>query len=101
VITQIESSGRFKALLQHLSELHDAKESDYARPEEGYSNIRASQEWGVKPWVGAMVRLNDKVRRLQQLAKRGTLTNEGARDSFKDIAVYALIAHILYDDDNA
>ena len=44
-----------------------------------------------------MVRLNDKVRRLQSLATKGTLNNEAAIDSFMDIAVYALIARILYE----
>jgi hypothetical protein len=45
-----------------------------------------------------MVRLTDKVRRLQTLAQTGELSNEGAIDSFMDIAVYALIARVLFEE---
>jgi hypothetical protein len=48
--------------------------------------------------VGAMVRANDKVKRLQKLAKEGKLSNESARDSFMDLAVYALLALILFEE---
>jgi hypothetical protein len=45
-----------------------------------------------------MVRANDKVKRLQKLAKEGGLANESARDSFMDLAVYALLALILFEE---
>jgi hypothetical protein len=45
-----------------------------------------------------MVRANDKVKRLQKLAKEGSLANEAARDSFMDLAVYALLALILFEE---
>lgn len=86
---------RFHELLRELAELHDRKQQDYGRNEDPLANVRASEEWGIPAWVGAMVRLNDKVRRLQQYARRGSLANEGAEDSLRDIAVYALIALIL------
>jgi hypothetical protein len=54
---------------------------------------------GVKGWIGAMIRLSDKVQRLKSLAQTGQLANEGAKDSFMDIAVYALIAHVLFEQD--
>jgi hypothetical protein len=47
-----------------------------------------------------MVRLTDKVRRLQTLAQTGELSNEGAIDSFMDISVYALIARVLFEETN-
>lgn len=86
---------RFHALLTELGELHDLKQTDYGADTDPFANVRASQEWGVRPWVGALVRLNDKVHRLKQFARRGFLANESAVDSLKDIAVYALIALIL------
>jgi hypothetical protein len=58
--------------------------------------VRAAEEWGMPAWVGAMIRLNDKVCRLQKCAQVGSLANESAEDSMRDIAVYALIALILY-----
>ena len=86
---------RFHALLKELGELHDRKQADYGRDDDPLANIRGSLEWGIQPWVGALVRLNDKVRRLQRYAQKGSLANESAEDSMKDIAVYALLALIL------
>jgi len=86
---------RFHALLQELGALHDKKQQDYGTAQDPLANVRASQDWGIPPWVGSCIRLNDKVKRLQSLAKNGSLANESAEDSLKDIAVYALIALIL------
>lgn len=87
---------RFHALLDEIGRLHDKKQADYGAEGDPFANVRASQEWGVPAWVGALVRLNDKVHRLKQFAQRGTLANESAEDSMLDIAVYALIALVLY-----
>lgn len=91
------NSARFHELLGEAGALHDRKQSDYGRDADPFANIRASEEWNIAGWVGAMVRLNDKVRRLQSLVQNGSLANEAAHDSFMDIAVYALIAAVLYE----
>jgi hypothetical protein len=93
-----------KQFYNHLIEaglLHASKQRDYGRLKDPFANVRSSEEWGVKPWVGALIRLNDKVRRLQSLATNGVLANEAAVDSFMDIAVYALIARVLYEQELA
>jgi hypothetical protein len=93
---------RFLDLLWEAGELHSRKQEDYglegigSRKPDPFANVRASSEFGVKPWVGAFVRLNDKVTRLKAFARKGVLANESAEDSMKDIAVYALIGLILY-----
>lgn len=92
-----EGSARFHQILSELGELHDRKQADYGRPDDPFANVRASEEWGVAPWVGAMVRANDKVRRLQTYAQTGKLSNEGVVDSLLDLAVYAVIALVLYE----
>ncbi len=89
-----------KKFYNHLIEaglLHASKQRDYGRLKDPFANVRSSEEWGVKPWIGALIRLNDKVRRLQSLATNGALVNEAAIDSFMDICVYALIARVLYE----
>ena len=92
---------RFHAILKELADLHDKKQADYGREQDPLANIRASAEWGVPAWVGALIRLNDKVRRLQAFCQRGTLANEGAVDSLNDIAVYAILARILLEEAQA
>lgn len=91
---------RLHELLREAAELSDRKQRDYGTAADPFANVAAAGEWGIAPWVGAMVRLTDKVRRLQTFARRGTLENESAVDSFMDIAVYALIARILFENEN-
>lgn len=91
---------RFHELLKELGELHDRKQEDYGREEDPFANVRGASEWGVSPWVGAMVRAQDKVRRLQKYARTGTLTNEGVRDSFMDLAIYSLIGLRLWEEEH-
>lgn len=85
-------SERLHQLLQELGDLHDKKQKDYGSSDDPFANITASQDWNIPPHVGALLRMNDKVRRLQSWVKNGYLANEGATDSMRDIAVYALIA---------
>lgn len=89
---------RFHAHLDRLRDLHDKKAADYGKDEDPLANVRASEEWGIESWIGAMCRLTDKIRRLQTLARKGALMNESALDSFDDIAVYAILARILYEE---
>jgi hypothetical protein len=93
------NSQRFHDLLAEAGELHDRKQQDYGKGGDPFANVRASANWGMPGWVGAMVRLNDKVTRLQKVACGGTLANEGVADSMMDIAVYALIALVLFEQD--
>lgn len=92
------SSKKFYDALIQAGLLHAAKQKDYGRDDDPFSNIRSTEEWGIPGWQGAMLRLNDKVHRLQSLAQKGHLVNEAAIDSFMDIAVYALIARVLYEE---
>ena len=94
-------SARFLAILDELWALHTAKNADYGLDDDPYANVRASVAWGVPAWVGGMIRACDKVRRLMTYAIKGTLRNEGVRDSFLDLAAYAIIACILWEDEQA
>lgn len=93
-------SDRFHTILGDLGMLHDRKQADYGRDDDPFANVRASSEWGIDGWVGAMVRATDKVRRLQTYARRGSLANEGVLDAFDDLAVYAVIGRVLFEEDN-
>ena len=90
---------RFHALLEEIGALHDKKQKDYGREDDPFANVRASADWGIPAWVGALVRGTDKIKRLQQAARSGTLANESVEDSMMDLAVYALISLILYRED--
>lgn len=92
------SSERVHTILRQLGTLHDLKQRDYGRENDPFANVRASEEWGIKPWVGALIRATDKLRRLQTYAKTGKLANEGVVDAFDDLAVYAVIGRVLFEE---
>ncbi len=87
---------RFLTVLDKIKEMHVRKNADYGSKDDPYANVRAGEQWGVQPWVSAMIRANDKIKRLQKYAKDGILENESAEDSFLDLASYAIIAYLLH-----
>lgn len=95
------SSVRFHKILKELGELHDQKSVGYGTDEDPLANVRASAEWGMPAWVGAMVRLGDKLKRLQAYAQKGELPFEAVEDAFRDAAVYAVIGLVLFEQENA
>lgn len=92
------SSERFHELLELAGKLHDVKQGDYGKGDDPFANVRAASEWGIPAWVGCMIRATDKIRRLQTMATKGILKNESVQDSFLDLAVYALIGYILFEE---
>lgn len=96
------SSQRFHDTLKELGDLHDKKQADYGTDEDPFNNIRASaKDWGIPAWVGAMLRATDKVRRLQRFHDVGKLANESVIDAFNDLAVYAVIARVMYEEEES
>lgn len=87
---------RFHALLSTMARMHATKQADYGLPGDPFANIRASEEIGVPAWKGAWLRARDKVKRLDAFCVKGTLHNEGAEDSWLDLAAYCLICLILH-----
>lgn len=99
------NSFRFHQLLDIMGETHDLKQADYGRADDPFANVRASEDFGMPGWVGALVRANDKMRRLQKAASQvlaGEPVNmalDGPLDDLLDLAVYAVIARVLYEED--
>jgi hypothetical protein len=75
----------FEAVLDEMLQTFIKKNKDY-----GKGNILDTGE------IGILFRINDKVRRLQNLiTKDKNPENESLEETWKDIAVYAVIAIIL------
>jgi hypothetical protein len=89
---------RFYSLLEEIAELHSRKNHDYSKQNEPLSNFHRSQELGVEPWRGVLIRMSDKWSRIEQLSCGKTPKNESMRDSLIDLAVYALIDVLLLED---
>ena len=89
---------RFDELLRLMKTTHDAKGADYEGDGRPYENLWAGEEWSIDAWKYALLRADEKMRRLKSYAKTGTLKNEGAFDSLLDIAVLAIIGYVLLEE---
>ena len=86
----------FKKILAEIQAMHDKKQADYGSTADPFANVRASEDFGIPGWIGCLTRGNDKLKRLQKAAKGGSLINESIEDSLLDLAVYTVIALVLY-----
>jgi hypothetical protein len=96
------TSQRFFDLCDELKSMHASKSSDYGCPSgnDPLANIRNGAAFvGIEPWKGAMVRLSDKVTRLATFNATGRLGHEGVMDTCLDLASYALLAFVLYEEE--
>jgi len=89
---------RFHDILSEIGRLHDKKQKDYGKEDDPFANVRSAEEWGIPGWVYCMLRIGEKGHRLQAMRRNGKLANESATDSFRDLAVYALIAEVLFEE---
>ncbi len=87
-------SQRFMELCENLKEVHLAKSHDYGHNNQPLANFEESTRFNVRPFVGIMIRLNDKMIRIQNFIDKGNLKCEGVFDALQDIAAYALLAQI-------
>lgn len=88
----------FYKLLEQMADLHSCKNHDYAGTSDPLKNLRACKRLNLEPFLGVVVRLQDKWSRLEEFVKSGQLMvkNESVLDTLMDNAVYSLLAIILY-----
>lgn len=86
-------------ILDEMRQLHIKKAADYGGGT-GTDNLRASAEFGIQPWIGCVLRMNDKVTRIKSFVRNGRLENESLDDSLIDIAAYAILALTLLREAN-
>ena len=97
------TSRRFFELCDRLKDMHRNKSRDYGCPSgtDPLANIRNGAKFvGIPAWRAAMVRLSDKVTRLASFNATGTLHNEGVIDTLEDLASYALLSLLLYQEEH-
>lgn len=98
-------SPRFYELINEMARIHDAKNRDYAdSATDPLRNFRACEAAGISAFDGCLTRLSDKYMRVMNLARqeregreRG-VKSEAITDTLNDLACYALICIILYEE---
>lgn len=94
------SSQAFYDLCDELKEMHRKKSADYGSATDPLANIRNGAEFvGIEAWRAAMVRLSDKVTRLQTYCRTGRLEHEGVEDTLMDLASYSLLTLLMHRED--
>lgn len=85
--------------LHALGEIFSKKNKDYSGTDDEYGNLRACERLGIPAWKGVIIRLQDKFTRLENgFRKNGEMAvvDETIQDTFRDIAVYAILGGLLY-----
>lgn len=92
-------SKRFYELLEEIADLHDRKSANYSTDNDPLSNLKMCEEFGIPAYLGTMVRISDKWSRLTQLSKgKPDEVGESVKDTLMDMAVYSLLAIILWEE---
>lgn len=89
---------KFNALLEEIQKMHDDKNTDYSTLEDPLANLKECTKLGLDPSIGVLLRMQDKMMRIQNFYKKGELVNESVRDSLIDLAVYSLLAVVILDE---
>ena len=97
----MKQSEAFYRLLENKKQVHDMKRHDYASKEDVFKNFRTCEMGGIPAWKGAAIRIGDKFSRLMSFVKQEKLKvkDESIRDTLIDMANYAIICAILYDEE--
>lgn len=97
------STQKFLEILDEMRALSLKKQADYGRATDPFANVRAAEDFGIAPWVGAAIRMNDKMRRIQKASTLGadSLINDSLEDDFLDTAIYSCIALVMLREGNS
>ncbi len=88
--------GYLEAIIKAMK-IHTAKNTDYSGGggpgDDPLANFKGSEELGIDPGLGIILRMQDKFMRVKAFAKTGKLAvaDEGVEDAMTDIANYALL----------
>ena len=91
------SPDEFAQILNELIDLHRSKDHDYSGGEY-LSDLISSRRLGIKPWKNALLRIQQKMSRLESFSKQGEfkVADEKLEDTCKDLAVYSILLLMLY-----
>ena len=94
------SKERFHEIVKEMVELHDKKNHDYAGDKYLSNFLMCEKHMGIPGWKGSIIRLSDKMARIMNIAKNDEVSvgEETITDTLMDLAVYAIITRILYED---
>lgn len=86
------------SLLDRMKAVYEAKDSDYSENDLPMGNLLESQELGIEPWKGVLLRIGDKKRRIGSFVKKSNfqVKDEAVDDTLVDMANYAMLGFVLW-----
>ena len=90
----------------HCRCIMERKNKDYTGGEKAkdpFANFRAAETIGIHPIKGILLRMQDKIQRLNTFANDGKLSveNESSTDACHDLINYAILILGLIEDDES
>jgi hypothetical protein len=89
---------KISTLLDDMQAVYEAKDSDYSENDLPMGNLLESQELGIAPWKGVLLRIGDKKRRIGSFVKKQEflVKDEAVNDTLVDMANYSMLGFVLW-----
>jgi len=93
-----EVRDEFYEILDQMKEVHAKKAADYGsrKRQDPLINFRAGVPYGVPAWLYALIRVHEKLVRVQSFVENGELVNEGMDETLIDCANLIILSLQLY-----
>jgi hypothetical protein len=87
-------------ILDNMKSVYEAKDNDYSANGLPMGNLRKCEEAGIDAWRGCLVRIGDKMSRLENFLKEKEylVISEKAEDTVIDLANYAILMSCLLEE---
>ena len=87
-------------ILNNMQAVYEAKDSDYSATGLPMGNLRKCEDAGIEAWRGCLVRIGDKMSRLENFLKEKEylVISEKAEDTVIDLANYAILMSCLIEE---
>jgi hypothetical protein len=87
-------------ILDNMQSVYEAKDSDYSATGLPMGNLRKCEDAGIEAWRGCLVRIGDKMSRLENFLKEKEylVISEKAEDTVVDLANYAILMSCLIEE---
>ena len=87
-------------ILDNMQKVYESKDNDYSATGLPMGNLRKCEEAGIDAWRGCLVRIGDKMSRLENFIneKEFLVISEKAEDTVVDLANYAILMSCLVEE---
>jgi len=87
-------------ILDNMQSVYEAKDYDYSATGLPMGNLRKCEDAGIDAWRGCLVRIGDKMSRLENFLKEKEylVISEKAEDTVVDLANYAILMSCLLEE---